>query len=82
MIAFSEPDRAHQREHLIAARGAEYRAGFMSEAQFYAYLFSMGKRGEDITRTMREYDPPTRRSWEDCRMDESRKWLKDYRNGR
>lgn len=79
-FAFSDPERAHQREQLIEARGAEYRAGFMTEAQFRAYLFSMGLRGEDISHKMREYAPAPTRSWEDARMDESRKWLKERKS--
>lgn len=72
-----------KREDRIAARGAEYRAGHITEAQFRAYLFGMNVRGEDIRLTMGAWaPPPPRQSFEDRRMDVSRSWLRDYFGGR
>ena len=69
-----------ERQERIDARGAEYRAGCMSEEQFRAYLFSMNQRGEDIRHTMNEFAPPTPGpTFEDNRLDASRQWLKEYR---
>lgn len=71
------------REERIEARGAEYRAGQMTEAQFSAYLFSMRLRGEDIAHKMREYARPApTQTFEERRLEVSHQWMKDYRNGR
>lgn len=69
-----------ERQERIEARGAEYRAGAMTEEQFRAYLFGMNQRGEDIRHTMNEYAPPARGpTFEDRRLEASHKWLKGYR---
>lgn len=69
-----------ERNDRISARGAEYRAGSMSEEQFFAYLFSMGVRGEDIRSTLRDYAPAAPGlTYEDARLDASREWLRSYR---
>ena len=68
-----------ERQELIAARGAEYRAGSMTEAQFAAYLFGMALRGEDIRLTMGAYAPPApKQTFEERRMEVSRHWLNRY----
>lgn len=70
------------KESRIRARGAEYRAGAMSEEQFAAYLFSMGERGEDIRTRLNDYAPaPPGLTHEDARLEASRQWLKEYRRG-
>jgi hypothetical protein len=69
-------------EERIQARGQEYFAGEMSEAQFSAYLFGMKLRGEDIRHKMREYAPPApAQSFEEHRLDVSRQWLKERAKG-
>jgi hypothetical protein len=68
-----------ERQERIDARGAEYRAGCMSEDQFRAYLFGARQRGEDIRHTMNEFAPPAPGpTFEDARMEASRQWLKNY----
>lgn len=68
------------REDLVEARGAEYRAGQMTEAQFRAYLFSMRYRGEDLRHRMNDFTPPEPpASFEEHRMEASRRWLAAYR---
>lgn len=70
------------RQDRVEARGAEYRAGAMSEEQFFAYLFSMGLRGEDIRSKLRDYAPAAPGlTYEDARLEASRQWLKEYRGG-
>lgn len=70
-----------ERQKRVEARGAEYRAGVMSEEQFRAYLFSMNRRGEDIRHTMNEFAPPRPpQTFEERRMEISRQWIKDYQN--
>lgn len=71
------------RQERIEARGVEYRAGAMTEAQFSAYLFSMHLRGEDISHKLREYAPPVPpQTFEERRFEVSHQWMEDYRNGR
>ncbi len=71
-----------EREERTQARGQEYFAGEMSEAQFSAYLFGMRLRGEDISHKMREYAPPApKKSFEEHRLEVSRQWLEGYRRG-
>lgn len=68
------------REERVAARGAEYRAGQVTEAQFSAYLFSMRLRGEDISHKLREYAPPKPpQTFEELRLEVSHQWIRDYR---
>lgn len=71
-----------ERQDRIELRGAEYRAGMMTEPQFAAYLFGMRERGQDIRHKLNEYAPgkavPT---FEDNRLEASRQWLKGYRRG-
>lgn len=70
---------SQDREELVAARGAEYRAGEMTEAQFRAYLFGMKCRGEDIRQRLAEFAPsPSPPSFEDRRMEASREWMAGY----
>lgn len=70
------------RQERIAARGAEYRAGAMTEDQFRAYLFSMRLRGEDIRHELWTYAPPTPpQTFEERRLEVSHQWLKGYRHG-
>lgn len=70
------------RQERTELRGAEYRAGAMTDDQFRAYLFGMNLRGEDIRMTMAEYWPPAPGpTFEDKRLDLSRQWLKGYRRG-
>lgn len=72
-----------QRLEKIEARGAEYRAGAMTEAQFSAYLFSMRYRGEDLRHELGAYaPPPPPKTFEDHRLETSHKWLKGYLNVR
>jgi len=70
-----------EREERIEARGAEYRAGQMTEAQFSAYLFSMRLRGEDISHKLREYAPPKPpQTFEERRLEVSQQWMAEYRS--
>lgn len=70
-----------ERQERIAARGAEYRAGSMTEDQFRAYLFSMRMRREDIRLEMGAWAPPApKQTFEECRLEASRLWLKGYLN--
>lgn len=70
-----------ERQERIAARGAEYRAGAMTEDQFRAYLFGMRVRGEDIRFEMGSWAPPVpEQTFEECRLIASRQWLKGYLN--
>lgn len=72
-----------EREDLIEARGAEYRAGLMTDIQFRAYLFGMKLRGEDIRHRLADFAPPAPApSYEEQRMEASRQWMADYRAGR
>lgn len=65
------------REELVEARGAEYKAGTMSEEQFRAYLFSMRYRGEDIRHRMLDFAPaPLPKTFEEHRLEASREWLR------
>lgn len=69
-----------ERQERIEARGAEYRAGAMSEEQFRAYLFSMRYRGEDIRHKLNEFAPPAPSpTFEEHRLNLSHQWLKEYR---
>lgn len=68
-----------ERQERVAARGAEHRAGAMTEDQFRAYLFGMRYRGEDIRYELGLYRPPERDpDFEDHRLDASREWLRSY----
>lgn len=68
------------REELVAARGAEYKAGAMSEEQFRAYLFGMRYRGEDVRHELRMHAPPApRKSFEERRLELSHEWLRSRR---
>ncbi len=68
-----------ERQERIEARGAEYRAGAMSEDQFRAYLFSMHVRGEDIRHKLNEHAPPAPGpTFEDHRLEASRQWIRSY----
>lgn len=70
-----------ERQERVEARGAEYRAGAMTEDQFRAYLFSMNLRGEDIRMTMNDHAPaPRRPDFEETRLQASREWLRRYRS--
>lgn len=70
------------RQERIEARGSEYRAGAMSEAQFSAYLFSMKLRGEDIKHEIGTYAPPApKQTFEERRLEVSHAWIKEYRRG-
>lgn len=72
-----------ERQDRIEARGAEHRAGELSEAMFAAYLFSMRERGEDLRNKLRDYAPAAPGlTYEDARLEESRRWLERYRHGR
>jgi hypothetical protein len=69
-----------ERQERVAARGAEYRAGAMTEAQFRAYLFSMRYRGEDLRLELGAWAPPApAQTFEERRLEVSRQWLKGYR---
>lgn len=71
------------REELVEARGAEYRAGAMTEDQFRAYLFAMRYRGEDIRHRMNDFTPPPPApDFEERRREASRLWLEGYHNDR
>ena len=68
------------RQERIEARGAEYRAGSMTQDQFRGYLFGMALRGEDIRHKLHEFSPPVPpQTFEERRLDASRKWLEGYR---
>jgi hypothetical protein len=71
-----------ERQERVEARGAEYRAGAMTEAMFSAYLFSMRYRGHDITHELGNYAPPAPgQTFEERRLEASHLWLKEYRRG-
>ena len=66
-----------ERQERVEARGAEYRAGLMTEDQFRGYLFAMRYRGHDITHELGNYAPPAPgQTFEERRMEASRQWLK------
>jgi hypothetical protein len=68
-----------EHEELVEARGAEYRAGTMTDEQFRAYLFAMRYRGEDIRHRMMDFAPaPTPMNFEERRLNASRDWLRSY----
>lgn len=68
------------REDLVKARGAEYRAGTMSEEQFRAYLFAMRYRGEDIRHRMLDFTPaPRPKTFEERRLELSHQWIRSRR---
>jgi hypothetical protein len=68
-----------ERQERVEARGAEYRAGLMTEAQFSAYLFGIKYRGQDIRHELRNYAPPApAQTFEELRLDVSRAWLRNY----
>lgn len=68
-----------ERKELIEARGAEYRAGEMSEEMFRAYLFCMRYRGEDLRLEMGAWaPPPPAKTFEEHRLVVSREWIKEY----
>lgn len=68
-----------ERQDRIEARGAEYRAGMMTEEQFRAYLFGARQRGEDIRHTMNEFaPPPPPQTFEEHRLEASRAWIRNY----
>lgn len=68
-----------ERQERIAARGAEYRAGSMTEDQFRAYLFSMRVRGEDIRLEMGSWAPPVpQQTFEERRLEASSLWLRRH----
>ena len=72
-----------EREELVEARGAEYRAGEMTEDQFRAYLFAMRYRGEDIRLRMNDFTPPPRApDFEERRQEASRIWLQAWHAAR
>lgn len=61
-----------ERQERVEARGAEYRAGAMTEAQFSAYLFAMRYRGEDIRHELGNYAPPAPgQTFEERRLEAS-----------
>lgn len=69
-----------ERQERVEARGAEYRAGAMTEDQFRAYLFGMRYRGDDITHELGNYAPPAPPlSFEERRLEASHKWIRSYR---
>lgn len=71
-----------ERQERIEARGAEHRAGAMSQDQFRAYLFGMRERGEDIRHKLNEHAPPAPGpTFEDDRLAASHAWIRSY-NGR
>jgi hypothetical protein len=79
MIDRRDQESYHERQERIAARGAEYRAGLMTEDQFRAYLFSMRLRGEDIRYELGAYAPPPRaQTFEERRLEVSHNWLREY----
>ena len=68
-----------ERKERVETRGAEYRAGTMTEAQFRAYLFGMKFRGEDIRIEMGAWAPPApAQTFEERRLEASRQWLRRY----
>lgn len=68
-----------EREELVEARGAEYKAGQMTEPQFRAYLFGMRYRGEDIRHRMLDFTPtPAPKTFEEHRLELSHDWLRRY----
>ena len=68
-----------ERQERVEARGAEYRAGLMTEQMFRAYLFSMRYRGEDIRLELGAYAPPPRaQTFEERRLEVSHQWLREY----
>lgn len=68
-----------ERQERIEARGAEYRAGAMSEEQFRGYLFGMRERGEDVRHKLNEFAPPAPGpTFEECRLAASHKWVRSY----
>jgi hypothetical protein len=70
-------------EELVEARGAEYRAGDMTEDQFRAYLFGMRYRGEDLRLRMLDFPrPPAPPTFEDLREKASRRWLESWKAAR
>lgn len=72
-----------ERQERIEARGAEYRAGTMTEEQFRAYLFGARVRGEDIRHELATYQPsPIRQSWNEARLEASRNWIRNYHDRR
>lgn len=69
-----------ERQERVEARGAEYRAGAMTEAQFSAYLFSMRYRGHDITHELGNYAPPAPgQTFDERRLEASHQWIRRYR---
>lgn len=64
----------------IDARGAEYRAGLISESVFAAALHAMRLRGDDVRHKMAEFAPPapTGPTFQQARIEASRQWLKEY----
>lgn len=68
-----------ERQERIEARGAEYRAGMMTEAVFAGYLFSMRLRGEDISHELGTYAPPApKQTFEERRLEVSYQWIRSY----
>jgi hypothetical protein len=68
-----------ERQERVEARGAEYRAGLMTEAQFSAYLFGMRYRGHDIRHELHNYAPPApAQTFEERRLETSRIWMRRY----
>lgn len=71
-----------ERQERVEARGAEYRAGLMSEDQFRAYLFGMKFRGEDLRLELGAWAPPApAQTFEERRLEMSQRWLKRYLQG-
>lgn len=68
-----------ERQERIEARGAEYRAGAMTEQQFRAYLFGMHLRGHDIKHKLFEHAPPAPGpTFEENRLKVSHEWIRRY----
>ena len=68
-----------ERQERVEARGAEYRAGFMTADQFRAYLFGARYRGHDITHELGNYAPPApEQTFEERRLEASHVWLRGY----
>lgn len=68
-----------EQQERVEARGAEYRAGIMTEAQFSAYLFCMRYRGTDITHELNNHAPPTpAQTRQERRLEVSHTWMREY----
>lgn len=68
------------KQERIEARGAEYKAGEISEAVFRASLYALGLRLDDLDHEVRFYAPISRYDHEEARYQASLDWMERYLN--